>query len=76
MSAQAQAGMRAWRKRAPGYAAELQGAIELRAGRAMIEADARRRFDRWDARGRLPLWLRVKLRLRALLCRFGNRKAS
>jgi hypothetical protein len=58
MSKQSVAGKRAWQRRAPGYASELRVGIEERSAA---------QFARWQARGRLPLWLRVKQRLRGML---------
>lgn len=60
MSRKSMAGKQAWRHRAPGYATEL---------RAQIERDASTRFAAWRARGRLPLWFRVKRSLRVLTVR-------
>jgi hypothetical protein len=71
MSTHAEAGKRTWRNRAPRYVAELRAGIEQRAGRTRIEANARQRFDRWGDRGRLPLWLRVKLRVQAVVNSLG-----
>ena len=61
MSNQSVAGKRAWQRRAPGYPSEL---------RADIEERSAARFARWEARGGLPLWLRVKQRLRGILVSF------
>lgn len=54
MSRQSTAGKQAWQRRAPGYGAEL---------RSQIERESAKRFEAWQARGRLPLWLRIKGRL-------------
>lgn len=74
MSSRAEAGKRAWQQRGPAYADELRAAVEERVGGARIDREAAKRFARWQARGRLPLWLRVKCRVRALLIR--SRAAS
>ncbi len=58
MSEQSDAGKRAWAQRAPGYAEEL---------RRDIQRGTARRLDAWQARGRPPLWLRIKRRLPAWL---------
>jgi hypothetical protein len=55
MSTQSTAGKQAWERRAPGYGAELRADIERRTAA---------RFGHWQARGRLPLWFRIKRRLR------------
>ncbi len=67
MSKQSTAGKREWQRRAPQYASELRAGIEQRNARPAIEQRAAARFARWQARGRLPLWLRVKQRLHGVL---------
>ncbi len=54
MSEQSIAGQNVWKRRAPGYAAEL---------RAEIERDIERRSEAALSRRRPPLWLRIKRRL-------------
>jgi hypothetical protein len=54
MSEQSIAGQKAWKHRAPVYAAEL---------RAEIERDIQRRSEAALSRRRPPLWLRIKRRL-------------
>jgi hypothetical protein len=54
MSRQSAAGKQAWQRRAPGYGAEL---------RTEIERQSAKRFEAWQSRGRLALWLRIKRRL-------------
>lgn len=54
MSEQSIAGQQAWKRRAPGYAAEL---------RAEIERDIALRSNALRSGGRPPLWLRIKRRL-------------
>jgi hypothetical protein len=78
VSRQSAIGKRAWRHRAPGYAAELRTAIEqpIARLRAAIEHDASARFAAWQARGRLPLWFRFKRRLRATIVRARARQRS
>jgi hypothetical protein len=69
VSRKSKAGKQAWRNRAPGYAAELRAEIEQKAAQLgpQIERDASARFARWQARGRLPLWFRVKRHVRDLI---------
>lgn len=55
MSSQSIAGKRAWQRRAPVYGDELREQIVRQAGS---------RYAGWQARGREPLWFRVKRALR------------
>jgi hypothetical protein len=51
MSHQSEAGKLAWQRRAPGYGEEL---------REQIERKAAAPWANWQARGRLPVWFRIK----------------
>jgi hypothetical protein len=66
MSKQSIAGRRAWQRRAPEYTSELRADIDQRAARPEMERRAAARFAGWEARGGLPLWLRVKQRLHGM----------
>jgi hypothetical protein len=55
MTSRSAAGQARWERRAPHYGSEL---------RSRIENQATARYARWQARGRPPVWFRIKSRLR------------
>lgn len=55
MSRRGREGRKAWLENHPNFAEELT---------RQIQEDAARRQEVWDARGRLPWWMRAKLRMR------------